>query len=179
MESIAPSFFLDMGQVLAEYVVLAACRVTDPAKDGKNENLTLETFVNSFGAGSQTGKHLDQLRQQMLAHRKKIERARNKFVAHADREAIRQGKPLGLASWPDWDQFWAALRKFINILNEKVFGSPYDIDIAGVLGDAEMLLKSLQQSKQFETLLMEGDNTVKAVCLKEADAPATQEKLRS
>lgn len=50
MESIAPSFFLDMGQVLAEYVVLAACRVTDPARDGKNENLTLETFVNSFGA---------------------------------------------------------------------------------------------------------------------------------
>ncbi|KRP89238.1 hypothetical protein AOQ73_26835 [Bradyrhizobium pachyrhizi] len=31
MEAISLSFFLDMGQVLAEYVVLSACRITDPA----------------------------------------------------------------------------------------------------------------------------------------------------
>ena len=179
MESIAPSFFLDMGQVLAEYVVLAACRVTDPARDGKNENLTLETFVNSFGADSQTGKQLDELRQQMNAHRKKIEPARHKLIAHADREVIRQGKPLGLASWPEWDQFWGALKRFINILNEKVVGTPYDIDIAGVPGDAEMLLKSLQQSRHFETLLRERDETVKATCLKLAATCAAQEKPRA
>jgi AbiU2 len=166
MESIAPSFVDDIGQVLAEYVVLAACRVTDPAKDGKNENLTLETFVNSFGAGSQTGKQLDELRQQMVAHRKAIEPARHKLIAHADREVIRQGKPLGLASWRQWDEFWAALRKFVMILNESILGTPYDIEIAGVPGDAEMVLKSLQQSKYFETILREGDQTVKAACLK-------------
>jgi hypothetical protein len=171
MESTAPSFFDDMGQVLAEYVVLAACRVTDPAKDGKNENLTLETFVNSFGAGSQTGKQLGELRQQMAAHRKNIEPARHKLIAHADREVIRQGKPLGLASWRQWDEFWAALRKFVMILNESVLGTPYDIEVAGVPGDAEMVLKSLQQSKYFETLLGEGDQTVKAACLKVAAPP--------
>jgi len=168
MESIAPSFFDDMGQVLPEYVVLAACRVTDPAKDGKNENLTIETFVNSFGAGSQTARQLDELRQQMLAHRKKIEPARHKLIAHADREVIRQGKPLGQASWQEWNAFWVALRKFVTVLNENVLGTPYDIEIAEVSGDAEMLLKSLQQSRCFETLLREGEKAVKDACLKVA-----------
>jgi HEPN superfamily AbiU2-like protein len=171
MESTAPSFFDYMGQVLAEYVVLAACRVTDPAKDGRNENLTLETFVNTFGAGSQTGKQLDELRQQMLAHRKKVQPARHKLIAHADREAIRQGKSLGLASWREWDAFWAALRKFIIILNESALGTPYDIEVAGVPGDAAMVLKSLHQSRYFETLLREGDKAVKAACLTVAERP--------
>jgi hypothetical protein len=169
MVSIAPSFFDDLGQVLAEYVVLAACRVTDPAKDGKKENLTLETFVNSFGADSETGKQLDGLLQQMMVHRKTIELARNKLVAHADREVIRQGKPLGQASWQDWDKFWAALRRFILVLNESAIGSPYDIEVAGVPGDAAMLLKSLEQSKYFETLLRDGEKAVKDACLKVAE----------
>jgi hypothetical protein len=57
MEQISPSFFLDTGQVLSEYVVLAACRITDPAKTGKRENLTLETFVDSFSPDSPSRKN--------------------------------------------------------------------------------------------------------------------------
>lgn len=45
MERISPSFFLDMGQVLAEYVVRAACRITDPANNGKN--FTIEYYVTA------------------------------------------------------------------------------------------------------------------------------------
>jgi hypothetical protein len=110
MERISPSFFLDLGQVLAEYVILAACRITDPANDGRNETFTIEMFVDSFPANSQTAKQLDDLRRQMDILRKKILPARNKLVAHADSEAIRQGKPLGQASWTDWDGFWIALK---------------------------------------------------------------------
>jgi hypothetical protein len=40
MEFTAPAFFLDLGQVLAEYAILSACRVTDPAGEGERENLT-------------------------------------------------------------------------------------------------------------------------------------------
>jgi hypothetical protein len=61
------------------------------------------------------------------------------MVAHADRDAIREGKPLGAASWKEWDDFWVSLSEFVRILNEKTMGSPFDINIAGVPGDAEML----------------------------------------
>jgi hypothetical protein len=166
MEGISPSFFLDLGQVLAEYVILAACRITDPAEDGKNENLTLETFVNCFQPDSQTAKQLDALRQQMEQLSKKIRPARNKFIAHADRDAIREGKPLGMASWKEWDEFWTTLKKFVRILNEKTIGKPYEIEIGGVHGDAEMLIKSLRQSGFFETLLNGQNQAVRDACVK-------------
>ncbi len=42
------------------------------------------------------------------------------------------------------DVFWSALKDFVRILNEKTLGTPYEIDVGGVSGDAEMLLKALR-----------------------------------
>jgi hypothetical protein len=61
--------------------------------------------------------------------------------------------------------FWGALKSFVRILNEKALGKPFDIDVAGVLGDAEMLLKALKQSGHFEALLASGDKAVRDACL--------------
>jgi AbiU2 len=99
MERISPSFFLDMGQVLAEYVVLAACRITDPANNGKN--FTIEYFVDCFSPNSTKFHELEQLEQIMYKLRDKIKPARNKLVAHADSNAIRKGIPLGYATWQE------------------------------------------------------------------------------
>lgn len=163
MEKVSPSFFLDMGQVLAEYVVLAACRMTDPANGGKN--FTIEYFVDSFSPNSTTFQQLEQLEQTMYKLRDKIKPARNKLIAHADRNAIRKGVPLGYATWQEWDEFWSALTTFVRVLNEKVLGTPYEIDIAGVPGDAEMLLKALRQGRHFETLLASKDKNVQDAAL--------------
>jgi len=92
----------------------------------------------------------------MNRHPDRIEPARNKFVAHADREAIRQGKPLGLGSWKEWDEFWSALRKFINVLNEKTLGASYNVEIASVPLDAEAFVKTFRESKSIETSSAEG-----------------------
>jgi HEPN superfamily AbiU2-like protein len=171
MEAISPSFFLDIGQVLAEYAVLSACRIADPANEGdKNENFTLEFFVNCFPPNSATFQQLDQLHQAMSKHRKKIKPARDKLVAHADRTAIRNGQPLGMATWQEWNEFWTALKDFVRLLNEKVLGTPFEIDVAGVSGDAEMLLKSLRQSHHFEKLLRSDNRTVQDACVNVAEA---------
>lgn len=166
MEGISPSFFLDIGQVLAEYVILAACRITDPANSGsKNENFTIEYFLESFPPHSPTFQQLEKLKQTMDKLRAKILPARNKLIAHADRDAIRKNVPLGYATWPEWDEFWAALKDFVRILNEKALGTPYEIDIAGVPGDAEMLLKSLRQSGHFEKLVASENKAVQEAAL--------------
>jgi AbiU2 len=170
MEAICPLFFEDIAQVLQDYVVIAACRITDAANDGrKNENFTAEMFVNSFSAKPEIFKKLDALHQRMRKLRSKVLPARNKLAAHADREAIRSGKPLGAASFQEWDDFWSALADFVRLLNEETIGSPFEIDAAGVLGDAEMLLKALRDSQYFETLLRTGDAPVKSACLKVAE----------
>jgi len=114
---------------------------------------------------------LEQLQQAMNKHRQKIKPARDKYVAHADRDAIRKGQPLGMATWQEWDEFWTALRTFVRALNQKALGKPCEIDVAGTLGDAEMLLKSLRQSRHFEQLLNSPDNAVSAASLKLAADP--------
>jgi hypothetical protein len=148
MESVARLFFEDIGKVLAEFLVTAACRITDPAIDSRgNENFTVELFVKSFEAEPVTYKQLDELRQRMNLLRAKVLPARNKLGAHSDRNVIRSGEPLGAASWDEWDGFWSALQDFVRLLNEKMTGTPYEIDAGGVLGDAESLLRELRQSQ--------------------------------
>jgi len=166
MEDIAPLFFEDIGKALSEFLVICACRITDPAKDRRgNHNFTVELFLNSFSSDIATYKQLEVLHRRMNNLRIKILPARNKLGAHADRAVIVKGEPLGAASWKEWDEFWSALQDFVRILNEKTIGKPFEIDAAGVLGDAETLLKALRQSQHFETLLTHADPTVKNACL--------------
>jgi hypothetical protein len=49
MTSVAPHFFEDLALVFSEFLVLAACRVTDPWMDRSGrENFVIELFTNAF-----------------------------------------------------------------------------------------------------------------------------------
>jgi hypothetical protein len=165
MEGVAPLFFSDIGQALTEMMIIAACRITDRANSGNNENFTVELFANSFASDPDTYKQLDTLHQRMKKLRTKILPARHKLGAHADRDVIRKGQVLGKASFEEWEDFWSALKDFVRIINEKTTGKPFDIDAGGVFGDAEMLLKALAQGRHFETLLNGTDKAVADACL--------------
>jgi hypothetical protein len=172
MVATAPSFFEDIGKVLGEYLVIAACRMTDAEDAGRGrQNFTVELFANSFPPDSDAFKKLHNLRGRMEKLRTKILPARHKLGAHADRDVIRKGEPLPGGSWEDWSDFWSALADFVRVLNEQTFGKPFEIEAGGVLGDAEMLLKSLKQSQHFEALLKGDDASVRDACLKLALPP--------
>jgi hypothetical protein len=165
MEAVAPLFFEDVGQVLSEFIVNCACRVTERAVDAQgNENLTVELFLQGFPTDSDTYKKLNELYERMKRHRRTILPARNKLGAHADREIIRKGKPLGAASWKEWDDFWFGLEQFVSILNQSTTGEPFDIKAAGVTGDAESLLKALKGSQHFDALLNSENAEVQKAC---------------
>ena len=167
MNKLAPSIFDDLVQVLSEYLVISASRITDPAIDArKNENFTVELFVNDLASDPETHKRLDGLHQRMKKLRTKVERVRHKLAAHADRNTIRSGQPLATATWPEWEEFWSALADFVRILNEKKIGQPFEINASGVKGDAEMFLKALRQSRHFETLLNGKDTAISDACIK-------------
>lgn len=125
-------------------MVLAACRVTDPWRDKGHENLVIELFTNAFARFKTLHLQLAGLETDMRKHNTRLDAARNKLTAHADRETIRAGKPLGAATWSEWEQFWKDLGAFVSLIHQHVFGSPFDIRAAMVRGDAEMVLKKLQ-----------------------------------
>ncbi|WP_027545223.1 hypothetical protein [Bradyrhizobium sp. WSM2254] len=144
MQSVAPLFFEDLALVFAEFIVLAACRITDPWIDGRRENFVVGLFANVFARNKALHKQLTDLQASMEKHRDRLEPARNKLTAHADRETVKAGKPLGAASWAEWEQFWKDLGAFVSLVHQQVFGSPFEIRAAMVRGDAEMVLKKLQ-----------------------------------
>ncbi|MCS3521843.1 hypothetical protein [Bradyrhizobium elkanii] len=145
MGSVAPRFFVDLDQVFADYVITAACRVTDPRVDiFGNENLAVDLFPHAFWRYKPLVEQLTKLQARMKKHRTAIEAARNKLTAHSDRKTIRAGQPLAAATWTEWLQFWVDLREFVTLIYQHVFDEPFDIKAAGVRGDAEMLLRKLQ-----------------------------------
>ncbi len=100
MDERSPTFARDIGDALAEYVILSACRVTDPAVDPRgNENLTVETIVKTAAEGTETRKALEALAIQLDAFGAKLRPVRNKLLAHADRVTIERDQPLGGGSW--------------------------------------------------------------------------------
>ncbi|QPF91472.1 hypothetical protein [Bradyrhizobium commune] len=98
MTTVAPHFFEDLASVFAEFAVLAVCRVTDPWIDGRNENFVVELFAKAFARIEPLNKQLSDLQDSMAKHRTRLEPARHKLTAHADRETINAGKPLGAAT---------------------------------------------------------------------------------
>jgi hypothetical protein len=143
MQAVAPRIFEDLSQVLTEFLVIAACRITDPPIQGGNENFTIGLLTDNFANDGALQAKLSVLRNRMEKHRYRLLPARNKLGAHADRITIKKGEPLGAAKWDEWDQFWIDLSAFVSLLHEHVFGTPFEIRATMVRGDAEMLLKKL------------------------------------
>jgi hypothetical protein len=145
MNAVAPQFFGALMTVFSEYMVLAVCRITDPADAGQGkENFTVELFAKNFAPDTEAFKKLAVPHKKMELFRAKIKRARHKLAAHADRAAV-SGPPLMTASWREWEEFWSALKDFVRILNEETLGAAFDIDPPGASNDAEKLLTALKK----------------------------------
>jgi hypothetical protein len=144
MEATARGLFGNFGQVFGEFLVLAASRITDPARDARNnQSLTLELFQNHFAEGSEARTKLDPLYARIMTFRAKFKHVRHKLIAHADRAVIAEGKALLSGTWPEWDDFWVVLRDYIRIVSEAITGKPYDIDESNATEDAAALLKAI------------------------------------
>ena len=145
LDSVAPQFFSNLDQVYAEFVILAAYRVTDPWKDNRgNENFVVELFTKAFEKIEPLHRQLLNLQIGMQAHRSRIEKARHKLTAHADREAIKTNEPLAASTWPELELFWKDLNTFVSLIHKHVFGSPFDLEATIQRGEVEFVLKRMQ-----------------------------------
>lgn len=156
MARTANTLFGDLNRMFVEYMILQVCKITDPAKDARNnDNHTVAFLLQhcDFGDDPATTKRLANLADRLHAFRKKLIEARNKVISHADREAIRAGLPLGAAPDADWNKFWLDLQDLVCIIYEKVLGAPFYVNGVAMLSDADGLLKALKHADCFNELL--------------------------
>jgi hypothetical protein len=168
MSLAAATFFGDLNRMFVEYVILQACKITDPAQDGrKNDNHTVAFLLKHYGLSADpvVGKRLVTLEAKLEGFRQRILPARNKLISHADRSAILAGQPLGAASDAEWNEFWRDLQELVSIIHAKVLGAPFHINSVAMLSDADGWLKALKHAACFDELMADRALTRRCVDL--------------
>jgi hypothetical protein len=146
LQSIAPIFFVDIHALFVRNLILEVCKITDPARTIGRTNLTVKFLIDcsDFSSAPNTLDMLKRLDDSMHAFRDKIVAARNRFIAHFDRESVQLGQSLGGASQEDWLQFWLDLQDFLDIMHKLYVDPNSHFYLNGIAqSDAERLVKAL------------------------------------
>lgn len=126
----ASEFFGDLQKMWYEQVLLDICKLTDPCKGG---NLTINYFLCkcSDKFSDDEIKRIKNLSTQSVLL-KKARLPRNKLIAHIDRKATMNGKPLGGLSDEELksgrqmyqmiEQFYDDLQEIVNVVSSKIYG---------------------------------------------------------
>lgn len=156
LQRTANNFFGDLNHLLIEHLILQICKITDDAKTGKHENLTIKFLIEKTISlvPPEDAKTLNALSERIHAFRAKIIDARNKYIGHLDRASILEGKPLGQASPEEWGQFWLDLQEFLHIMHKRYVdpNSVFFLNGAVGLSDAEALIDALRESTFYRIL---------------------------
>ena len=157
LHSTASMFFHDLNYILADYLKLQICKITDPKECRGKVNLTVEFFLINSDFSS-TPNEQEQLRRHgdaMHAFRKKIVPARNKIIGHLDLESWRAGTALGGTERHEWTEFWLNLQGFLHILHKRYVepNGSFDLNRVTHLSDADSVVDALKQSTYFRSTL--------------------------
>lgn len=153
LHEVAGTFFHDMNLILAEYILLQQCKLTDPASSGgEKENLTTN-FLLQLNWPSETEALLRAQNGKLMCFRQKIEDARHKLIGHLDLRARLGATAFGNFHEGDELVFWDALQAFVDAAHAEAVGGPYEINAAMPEGDAESLVHCLKDAMDYDDIV--------------------------
>lgn len=152
LQDTASDFFRDLNVILINYYLLEIAKFTDPAKSRKRENLTTSNLIESIDWPPDCLKKLEKLNIIVQAFRNYIKLARNRLLAHRDKETVLSDKTLG--AFPEGEDKKAldALERMCNVMYEVAFSKPFGAVTLdkGVLDFKETLAKAIAFDKHFD-----------------------------
>jgi len=98
MRRSAAWFFHDFNLIIIDYLILEICKVTDPSVTMNRENLTVENLwdqLNAVGLIQGGESEIRSAYEGVKKYRYLIKDARNRLVAHFDKESVLKGDGLG------------------------------------------------------------------------------------
>ena len=123
LEDIARNFFGNLQNILVQYVLLNMCKFTDRTHFHQDDNLTVQYILEMVGSKVSKEMGLDKLAKEIYAIKPYIVEARNKRIAHFDREVLASSRIVGAFPRKVGDSFWESLRKFVDRVHDYYFGS--------------------------------------------------------
>jgi putative transcriptional regulator len=153
MKKTAWSFFEELNTILQNYLLLEMAKVTDPPKSGTKENLTVANLVLSIDWPPGVREKLGSLNEVTKGFRDHILEARNKLLAHLDKEAFLSRKPLGQFPEGEDEVFLKTLEEICNVAHEACFGQIFGQMVLTEPGDVINFKRTLVNAAAFDQLL--------------------------
>ena len=135
-----------------EYINLTFSKLTDPGRQGSNDNLSLEQLVmHANGSTAPDAYALRQKLDELKDNSRKLKELRNKFIIHSDLRYHMKYQLAPTVEYPrlDIETYLKLLREFVNILEKHHERLPIKYYLTTGPGDAGGS-KSLESLKDAE-----------------------------
>lgn len=155
MEKTASSFFAHLNTILHNYLLLEFVKITDPPKSGKKENFTVDNLVMSIDWPSDIRDKLKARSKTTKGFRNHVLEARNKLLAHTDKQTFLSETTLGGFPQGEDELFLKALEGICDIAHETCFGRIFGQMLLAEPGDVIDFKRTLANGVAFHLLLTE------------------------
>jgi len=162
MERTANSFFRDLNTILQHYILLEFAKITDPATTKGQENFTIDNLIQSIDWPQDIQDKLTTLNDKTKNFRKHIIEARNKLLAHMDKEVHLTDQVLGGFPKGEEEVFLQTLVEICDITHKACFNSIFGQISVAMEGDVLDLKKTLRRALAFEKRFSESTGEEKA-----------------
>ena len=152
LKSTAELFFYDLNQIMVEYLILLIGRMTDPPEMHGRVNLTIPYMTRlvcedddvELNIHAETRSKIEKLDRQIGEYRSLINPARNRIVAHNDREAHVYQQTLGGHTEERMEQFFDNLQEYFDETGNAIGVGPLDFRNVAGHGDVQNLIMILR-----------------------------------
>lgn len=149
LEEVAKHFFHDINKILVEYILLNMCKLTDPARSRQDDNLTVKYILKVIGPEATMQLDLDGLSKGIHSIRPYIRDARNKIIAHLDKNTLLSPGTLGAFPRKIGDSFWNSLQEFVDRIHRYYFQGPFPLDAVNIY-NAQDLVQALKKAVHYD-----------------------------
>ena len=141
----AGSFFINLHQMMRQYIFLLICRLTDPPETSGKANLTIQRMNELLRENNCFSTEIETLTHGIIAYRELLTPVRNKIVAHADRDTYIFSHTLGKHSKEEETKFFEDdLPKYFDAVGKAIGVPDRHINNIFYSGDAESLIHILR-----------------------------------
>lgn len=141
----AALFFLDVQDALQAWCWLQSCRITDPASAWGRKNLTVPYFDEQLREYGLVTPICFDASSGLMKYRSFIEEARNRLLAHADRDSVLADLPMGGHPRSEMLAFLNSIQVYCDAVADTLGLLPLDFRSPSGPGDAHDLLKVLRE----------------------------------
>jgi hypothetical protein len=155
LNEFVPEFGATLQELLADVIILGICRLCDPAKQRKFENMSLEYLLSQIqpAPSASEASHLAGLLSAIGDSIKPLQDHRNKRLAHHDRKrALSSIEILPGVTLPEINEILAKIRKFLNTIESYGQHKLTDYENIPIKGDGNTFIWALQKARKLGQL---------------------------